>query len=494
MKSAVIYLALAAAAIAHGEPSVPEAWTNAPLGICVSECTWDAYGVDVRFETDLQPPYLVGVYRMEEIGLARYYPVAEVQTNWKHARVTVPLLDVTLFVQVMTVPSCEPRTNIVVRRELTQEEFDGYRSKIKNAKVESNIDPNTSWEYNANDSNGELISDHSWLKFIKTDEVNPVFSFSYRTTTVERVVIPLRNKWCHQDIATYVFNGPVPSTWKFNAASNWESRKSSTYTSQAASTYFSDDVSIQDEYAYGLSKYFNGQPWYLTHSRTDQTTGATTLSYEKLYDGWIDIGKKYYHCESATYIFDGSIPSGWSFIPSDETWANRKSGACTNQTLVSYFMDDTVLRSDGIYDEIERSGDVNVYTIETNQWTSYSYGQKTQVTCAKMYDRFSVPYHAVTNNIYGRSEPITRSFCLTNADVSVGSGYRIVIFEDNDIVIAQRAYSSRTNMSDEVVIERGWKAISTHNGFRYTKDWLGRSYFQADTNNAPDIIHFNGIR
>ena len=100
------------------------------------------------------------------------------------------------------------------------------------------------------------------------------------------------------------------------------------------------------------------------------------------------------------------------------------------------------------------------------------------------------PYPVYTHDqTAGRGEIVqdTLDFSLAG-DASVGTGYRILAFEDTGAVLAQRAYSARTNASDEVYIPRGFRSLSSHGGYRYTADWEGRLYFQADTNSVPDVI------
>lgn len=100
------------------------------------------------------------------------------------------------------------------------------------------------------------------------------------------------------------------------------------------------------------------------------------------------------------------------------------------------------------------------------------------------------PYPVYTHDqTAGRGEIVTdtQDFSLTG-DASVGTGYRILMFEDTGAVLVQRAYSARTNASDEVCIPRGFRSLSSHGGYRYTADWEGRLYFQADTNSVPDVI------
>ena len=159
----------------------PDAWTNAPLGICVTRCDCSTRGVYVEFETDVEPPYLVGVYRMAEIGLGRKFPIREVETESKSACITVDLATIpTVFVQVMTtgaVSRCS--TNELARRELTPTEFRAWRAAIENAAPWTNDDPGKTFEL-ANDNSMEIIEDYLLSGFIKTDATNLCFIASGR--------------------------------------------------------------------------------------------------------------------------------------------------------------------------------------------------------------------------------------------------------------------------------------------------------------------------
>ena len=157
----------------------PDAWTNAPLGICVTRCDYSTRGVFVEFETDVEPPYHVGVYRMAEIGLGRMFPIREVETESRSAYIPMELASIpTVFVQVMTtdaVSRCS--TNEFARRELTPAELRSWRDAIENAAPRTNDDPGETFEL-TNDNSLEIIEDNLWAGFIKTDETNLCFTLS----------------------------------------------------------------------------------------------------------------------------------------------------------------------------------------------------------------------------------------------------------------------------------------------------------------------------
>lgn len=381
--------------------SDPEAWSAAPLGIRITSCAYDAHGVDVAFDTDLEPPYMIGVYRSAEVGLGRYYPVRETVTKWKNARVNCPMLDVTLFVQVMTTNAVTDRTyasvgtngvtNVIqmTHRSLTGEEWESYRDSIRKAKAVVNDRTDATFERVREDPSMELVSDNTWIGFRESSLKDVTFSFSGRTNITE-VVTNKTYCWVKMDTSYYEFENGIPATWK-SPKGDWENRKSSTYTNQTCLSTFDDGRDIQDGYLYFLAKH-PGYGGYWSFVSTNNANGHVSCSVMRAHDPYL------------------------------------RDGPC-NPTKV-----------------------------------------------------------------YSLSEPVTFSASLTNADVTVGSGYRVIFFCDRNQVMVQRAYSSRTNMSDEVFIDRGFKALSTHNGYRYTADSDGRLYFQADTNNIPGIIHLEGIK
>lgn len=385
MNAIRVAIACCIAAASARADSNPDAWTNAPLGIAIRKCSYDAHGVDVRFDTDLEPPYLVGVYRSEEIGLGRRFPVAEVVTSSKLARVPVKTMDATLFVQVMT-SGAEKHS----RRTISQTEYQDFVDRIKGSPVLTNHNAGTTWEYVRDDPAMELVSDNTWLGFRQSQLKDVTFSFSGRTNITE-IVTTKPYPWVTLDSALYEFSD-MPSVWT-SPYYDWSNRKSAKYTNGTVRAEFSDGQDAQSGELYGIACYLrspNHANWQFVH--TNSVNGHVFVSVHRAYN------------------------------------PRTQYGPCT-------------------------------------------------------------PY-----NVYHKSDPVTFSSSVTNADVSVGTGYRVLFFCDRNEVMAQRAYSARTNMSDEVIIERGFKSLSTHDGYRLTKDFDGRLYFQADTNAAPDRIHWEGIR
>lgn len=170
MKSHII-LALASFAAAESVADDYEAWESAPLGISITRCDYSTRGVFVRFETDLKPPYYVGIYRPSEESLGRRTPVAEIETSIKEAFIHGDYTPVTLIVQVMTKDVIDRYADDDVgRRVLSDGEVDCYMSSIRCAAPYVDTDA-ASYSIDGRKMM-ELTGDHTWVGFAKTSETN----------------------------------------------------------------------------------------------------------------------------------------------------------------------------------------------------------------------------------------------------------------------------------------------------------------------------------
>lgn len=159
-------------------------WANAPMGIVITNCVYDTYGVSVQFETDLEPPYIVGVYEIWEDGLGRNFPVAEVVTEKKAAYVAGDFTDVTTFVEVMQPSRFNPK---MPHRLLSDAERSFYRDMTENAPVlirssgaeRVNADINWSPDNVMGQLKGmELTSDSLWTGIFYSSSDRPSFKFN----------------------------------------------------------------------------------------------------------------------------------------------------------------------------------------------------------------------------------------------------------------------------------------------------------------------------
>lgn len=340
-----------------------ESWTNAPLGIAITMCDHSTRGVFVRFETDLEPPYYVGIYRPDEESLGRRFPVAEIETMIKQAYIPGNFSDVTLFVQVYDRSVVEHyAAQHGGRRTMTKAEVDDYVSTIRNAKPYINSDASVTFE-TSRENSLEVVDDYTWAGFVKTDATNLTFT--------------LRGE-------------------------KWEADPDAVETNVTIAGVVQDII---------------------------YTNISTTVSGTNVY--------------VSTYT--------------------------------------------GRYETRDLSM-TNSYTVSTNHntWGGCDY------TVSECFKHATHNDHAVlsTNVSHSVLRPVPHeySFNIRDGQVDVGTGYRIMMFEDSGVCQAQRAYSARTNMSDSVVLPSGFRALSSHNGYIYTTDWHGRRYFQKTTNRVDHII------
>lgn len=148
-------------------------WIEAPKGIFISEVTALPEGFGVRFETDLPPPYRVGVHVPEEAGLAaRAWPVAWTDTSDTYAVVTGKFLDVALFVQVYK-PG--PTTTPPWTHCVSASDWADYVSRIRSrpprtVSAPSYYDNPTDCDLRGVDSERfMLLDDDIWGCFIRTN-------------------------------------------------------------------------------------------------------------------------------------------------------------------------------------------------------------------------------------------------------------------------------------------------------------------------------------
>lgn len=104
-----------------------------------------------------------------------------------------------------------------------------------------------------------------------------------------------------------------------------------------------------------------------------------------------------------------------------------------------------------------------------------------------------VDMNAVTSSSVNRAtafrEPKVLDFCFTNANTSATlRGYRILLNDDTGAVLIREAYSSHPYRSEYFVVNRGFKSLTVHGGYKFGTDWKGRKYFQAVTNTSCDTI------
>lgn len=244
------------------------AWNDAPLGIAITNVVYDTYGVAVKFETDLEPPYIVGVYDSFEDGLARCFPLAEVTTDTKAAFVPGDFTDVTTFVEVMHPsrinPSLPHRVLSASERQRMHEYIKShpvYQREAKSAFKNQGI----VWAPDnvmGKQKEMQLIGDHLWAGFVFSDANELSFGFN----TVK--AYPVKDLYRRYTQTTKVYEGkttrPFPLT---------------TYTSTNETCV---DVWIPEIHPPAEREYLDG-PIYRTRSGRKMmgSVGVTPQDYDR---------------------------------------------------------------------------------------------------------------------------------------------------------------------------------------------------------------------
>lgn len=205
-------------------------WSDAPLGINITYCNYDSYGVDVVFETDLEPPYVVGVFMAVESGFYRRdYPIDYRIVNGKSCYISGDFLSKGYtFVQVFT----ESVTNSPDFRCLTPEEVDqryrNFYSSGRGLDFKLERDEDEYWTEQYNSTNMVIFDDYQWgvyyptmtneivvtangrgfrywrhvTNFVQTAEVKSGFLYSNDVSGVVREDINVRTNFFYEPYVT----------------------------------------------------------------------------------------------------------------------------------------------------------------------------------------------------------------------------------------------------------------------------------------------------
>ena len=167
-----------------GRPSLAELsrpWSSAPLGICITNVACDGFGVTVDFETDLPPPYRVGVHLVDEIGYgsSRLRPVNYIDTDSHHAFVAGRFYDLGVFVQVyQRGPETTGEGTDHPATRLDELEWEQHVAKIRSIPVRKIDEPN--WDNDPSDRSldgydpSEMVpvGDWTWAGFVRTESTS----------------------------------------------------------------------------------------------------------------------------------------------------------------------------------------------------------------------------------------------------------------------------------------------------------------------------------
>ena len=92
---------------------------------------------------------------------------------------------------------------------------------------------------------------------------------------------------------------------------------------------------------------------------------------------------------------------------------------------------------------------------------------------------------------------VERTFSVRGRPEGVGTGFRVVARPADDgefDVEVSVAYSAKTNMSQAVLVKRGWKSLSTNGDrWKFSTDWEGAPVMVPCTNAVPYRIYGEGL-
>lgn len=141
-------------------------WEGAPMGFRIDEVMRNSYGVRVRFTTDLPPPYVVAVFRMEEYSLGRHFPVRHKIVRDTDAFIAVDLTGCTVFLQVGAVGSM---MNAGFSRDLYPGEIAAWKKRCaegQNFIVHKPYYTAEEWKHMTYGQPMQLVGDYTWAGFV----------------------------------------------------------------------------------------------------------------------------------------------------------------------------------------------------------------------------------------------------------------------------------------------------------------------------------------
>lgn len=170
-----------------------------PLGIDITSTTYDVFGVDVEFETDLVPPYILAVFFAEDnqfdsnpYDLTRAHPIRYRIVHEKRGSIAGDFWrrKGNHFVQVLSISY----TNNPAFRALTVSEkesrYDELRDQLDQERpLASSCSSTVASAWSIKDYTQEpgwasmsayLVSNHTWGVFYRSDDPNPVLKGKFR--------------------------------------------------------------------------------------------------------------------------------------------------------------------------------------------------------------------------------------------------------------------------------------------------------------------------
>lgn len=104
-------------------------------------------------------------------------------------------------------------------------------------------------------------------------------------------------------------------------------------------------------------------------------------------------------------------------------------------------------------------------------------------------------YSFAIETVDWHTNKLSEAITVKDRDPSVGTGFRIIANEQDEgiDVTIQAAYSALPDMSQPVLVKRGWKSLSSNGAWIMSTDWLGAPVMVPCTNAVPYRIYGEGL-
>ena len=133
-----------------------------------------------------------------------------------------------------------------------------------------------------------------------------------------------------------------------------------------------------------------------------------------------------------------------------------------------------------------RSGEkYSAFLVADHTWHAFIVGTNESETVMFSLKKFEQESQTIVTNSYAVS--------VTN-DTHEGTGWRIILNDEDLEVTAQRAFSPRPEVSDDIFIPRMFRAISSNGQIKYSADYEGRLIRVPETNAVPGRVYLEGLQ
>lgn len=137
--------------------------------------------------------------------------------------------------------------------------------------------------------------------------------------------------------------------------------------------------------------------------------------------------------------------------------------------------------------------DQEVMNVEADgSWSAFVHTNATDLSFKLRFDNRQTP-----GSTTYETNSVERSFSVSGRRADNGTGFRIIakplaggMFD----VEVSAAYSAKTNMSQAVLVKRGWKSLSTNGDrWKFSTDWEGAPVMVPCSNAVPYRIYGDGL-